>query len=531
SPKELTGPTSQQHESKEDDSYSIDNDFARSTSQMDRNILEEVVSPSSDSPKELTGPTSQQHESKEECDEFTDDVEQPDSIHTPSYIEECKCNVLERNDATMRTDSMHIPSYISEMSAHQEKIEECKHDRLEMNDTGARFDHHTEAVSSLDHALVQRQLHLRNRDLDEYEYIGEVAPPANDNPMLTPCKLSEPTDIAKQKCSSEDASKTARQHAQTQTQQRALNLRPPKSKSKPKPMSKPASFVPRCAYAQTKSMKMRSGVIESKQEKSTKAVRYCKKRLEQLAKPVKHHVYEKENIQPEGRARKSKKKSLDNDDSDDGENFFERMENREKQRQQKLARAAAEALYDARVDKKACPKCGTIQSYDEMIEGQDNCKSDCCKNGKHCYLPPKRFVLKNFEQRMERSAQRRSIALDRIEGERSIIHTSQRMSRRQKELQEKVVKGGGKFDTRMAKDIEARKSKIQHLEKTRMELLIKEHSFKPKLNVSAHMIRHRKGGWDSLAAPLRRYTEEYQPPQESRKKKTKRSRRKPLESP
>ena len=82
----------------------------------------------------------------------------------------------------------------------------------------------------------------------------------------------------------------------------------------------------------------------------------------------------------------------------------------------------------------------------------------------------------------------------------------------------------------MAKDVAARKDKLMNAEKTARLRLEEDYSFKPKLHVAEHLIRNREGGWENLAAPSRRYTEEYQPPVlRTTKKKTKR--RKPLDSP
>mmetsp|Transcript_14112 Transcript_14112/g.24071 ORF Transcript_14112/g.24071 Transcript_14112/m.24071 type:complete len:105 (-) Transcript_14112:406-720(-) len=83
----------------------------------------------------------------------------------------------------------------------------------------------------------------------------------------------------------------------------------------------------------------------------------------------------------------------------------------------------------------------------------------------------------------------------------------------------------------MARDIEARKEKIEHLAKHQIELMSKEYTFTPKLNVAEHLIRNRRGGISELSKPLRRYTEEYQPPKDEIKIKRKRRRKKPLESP
>ena len=92
---------------------------------------------------------------------------------------------------------------------------------------------------------------------------------------------------------------------------------------------------------------------------------------------------------------------------------------------------------------------------------------------------------------------------------------------------------GNDFHTRMAKDIGARKQ--QQLESTTMKFLIKEHSFRPQLNIKEHLIRHRKGGFDRLSAPLRRYTDPYQPPDWDENNKPRRkstiTRRKLVESP
>jgi len=202
------------------------------------------------------------------------------------------------------------------------------------------------------------------------------------------------------------------------------------------------------------------------------------------------------------------------------------METMEQERRESMARATAEALYQARTDKKKCPKCGTCQTYDEMIHDKTECQNDKCRRGKEkqIYQPQSKFEIKSFEERQRRSQHRRSLVVERIEEERRASLVGGRKSQHQQELLDKVEKARGDFHSRMAKDIAARK------DRTRLEEL---HSFKPKLHVAEHLIRNRKGGWENLAAPSRRYTEEYQPPPDDdifRMSKKKR-RRKPLESP
>ena len=512
--KQRDEPTAKFSDESTNDSYSVDDDFT-SSSKQGKNGWNDVASSSPDSPKQCDGTTSQHDEPNEEF------LGEEESASLPIPI-----NIPQQHGNT------------PEKCVHQENINERKQGHLGTNDNVTRIDEHLDAVSSdsFEQTPAQKQTKRDIIETDDYEYIGEVELTRNENttPMHSHCNSNGSTKQQKEpkepKYPSEEASKLQCQDAQTQTKLKSSIHRVHKPRTA---KLKPASFVPRCAYALTKSMKIQRGEIEIKQEEPTKVRRYSKQRLEQLAKPVKHHIYEKENIQPESSSttHKSKKKCLEYD-ADDGGNFLDRMESMERQRQHKLVRAAAEALYVARVDKKVCSNCGTVQSYDEMDEERTKCQNDGCKNGKHYYQPPTLFVLKKFEQRMERSTQRRSLILDRVEEERrsSIIHTSQRMSRRQKALQEKVSKEGNDFNTRMTNDIEARKKKIHHLAEHRVELLSKEYTFAPKLNVAERLIRHRKGGWDSLAKPLRRYTEEYQPPKESRKKKKKRRRKKPLES-
>lgn len=87
----------------------------------------------------------------------------------------------------------------------------------------------------------------------------------------------------------------------------------------------------------------------------------------------------------------------------------------------------------------------------------------------------------------------------------------------------------------MAQDIKTRETKTQNAEKTARAFLEKEYSFRPELNIQEHLIRNRKGGWDSLSAPLRRYTDEYQPYHDDNnfdrsKKKKRKSKRRPIES-
>ena len=113
-----------------------------------------------------------------------------------------------------------------------------------------------------------------------------------------------------------------------------------------------ASYVPRCAYSETKSMKLKKGALQSAEQKSAKLHRYSLERLSQLSKPVEHRAYHSDNGIDFKTANKPKKTPLDS--SECVSSFLERMATKEEERREKLQRAVARAIYDAKVDK-VCP--------------------------------------------------------------------------------------------------------------------------------------------------------------------------------
>lgn len=160
------------------------------------------------------------------------------------------------------------------------------------------------------------------------------------------------------------------------------------------------------------------------------------------------------------------------------------------------------------------------------------CSNDDCRNEKHRYGPTRQFKLRGFEERMKRSAQRRSLIFNRIVEERKskILSTCQKTSRHQQELRD--MASVEDFNIRMANDIREREEKRTTLDQTARAMIGNEHSFKPKLHVVESLIKHRQGGLDHLSQPSRRYTEEYQPPDDEIEQMKKKYRRmkKPLQS-
>lgn len=278
------------------------------------------------------------------------------------------------------------------------------------------------------------------------------------------------------------------------------------------------------------------------EKKPNKVPRYSKRRMNELAKPRAHHVYGK-NTASNTTTRKCDKFSKDhvnkiktnrhdsgNEYVEECVKFLDRMETMEKRRREKLERAAAEALYQAQVNKKRCPNCGTQQSFDEVMDGRNECQNDRCK--KFAYQYPAYFVLSKFEKRMQRSSNRRAEIMGKIEEERRISYSqTHEKSRLQQHLLNKISNGGNDFITRMKKDVEKRKDKIDRLEEISLEIQSKVCTFKPKLNIKEHLIQNRKGGISELAAPIRRNEAPMNTRSNNTKAKKKKRRRKPLESP
>jgi hypothetical protein len=104
------------------------------------------------------------------------------------------------------------------------------------------------------------------------------------------------------------------------------------------------------------------------------------------------------------------------------------------------------------------------------------------------------------------------LIFNRIEEEQKskILSTCQKTSRRQQEFRDRASVED--FNTRMANDIREREEKKTSREQTARAMIGNEHNFKPKLHVVESLIKHRQGGLDRLSQPSRRYTEEYQPP-------------------
>ena len=116
-----------------------------------------------------------------------------------------------------------------------------------------------------------------------------------------------------------------------------------------------------------------------------------------------------------------KKERASRDDSRGGESkeaesgdFMSRMELKEKKRREKLERARGEKEYAVLIDKKCCPNCGAVQSYDEVVSRRNRCKKGGCKNA--LYRKPGMKddnVFLNRLEKMKKDTVRKQKALEK----------------------------------------------------------------------------------------------------------------------
>ena len=77
-----------------------------------------------------------------------------------------------------------------------------------------------------------------------------------------------------------------------------------------------------------------------------------------------------------------------------------------------------ELKYDmmAIADKKRCPRCQNVQSFEEVYGGRDTCPN--CSSGDGCwvgtYETESKFNLKRFEKRMHESRVKKNAAIIKI---------------------------------------------------------------------------------------------------------------------
>lgn len=511
------------------DDYYSDDDFTR-TSQDERcglsSICEEPVDSNDSSFPKRSIINETSHLDERKCNESYDsysldedfasilsrDKEPSTAPRNAAVSTDCECD----DDTKIFSEEKHVP-------AEKNHNEQCE------NDSESQASRSLDKPTTPNHSTSIDDGDCNEETRSDENYIGEVQELEGDVAAESTILETLATNDCKEAANDSNKENEVDAASNKMLPQQSVG-KEGHTNSRCKPKIKKPAPLPRCATLSTKSMSIARKTNETNIDGKTQIKRkYSLKRLQELSKPRKHHMYARNDIT---REIKQTKKA-------DSNSFLERMELMEMERRAKAEFVAgriyssipviygsifrhnhsnhflsvlytAEAKYNSKVDidKLRCPTCGRIQSYSEFIGKSLNCKNDKCSKKKVQYQ--KKTQVNTFLTRLERSTQRRSSKVDEIRAERrsSLSTQCKGKSRTQKALMKKVATEG--FMDRMQKDIHVRQTKISRHVELMDESLRKAHSFKPDIKIPDHLISNRKGGIVSLSAPPRRYTQSFE---------------------
>jgi len=180
--------------------------------------------------------------------------------------------------------------------------------------------------------------------------------------------------------------------------------------------------------------------------------------------------------------------------------FVERQERLEYNRRAKRERRTMELKYDmmAIADKKRCPRCRNVQSFEEVYGGRDTCPN-CSSVGGCCvgtYETESKFNLKRFEKRMHESRVKKNAAIIEIRKARIVAFQKggvdangsgggNNKSKMQSRLMDKIIERQPDFLIRVQNDILARGRKIDDLERKVKDAEAKYCPFRPVISSSS----------------------------------------------
>ncbi|KAL3764871.1 hypothetical protein ACHAWO_006719 [Cyclotella atomus] len=482
------------------DDYYSDDDFTR-TSQDERcglsSICEEPVDSNDSSFPKRSIINETSHLDEHKCNESYDsysldedfasilsrDKEPSTTPRNAAVSTDCECD----DDTKIFSEEKHVP-------AEKNHTEQCE------NDSESQDSRSLDKPTTPNHSTSIDDGDCNEETRSDENYIGEVQVLESDVAAESTILETLATNDCKEAANDSNKENEVDAASNKMLPQQSVG-KEGHTNSRCKPKIKKPAPLPRCATLSTKFMSIARKTNETNIDGKTQIKRkYSLKRLQELSKPRKHHMYARNDIT---REIKQTKKA-------DSNSFLERMELMETERRAKAEFVAAEAKYNSKVDidKLRCPTCGRIQSYSEFIGKSLNCKTDKCSKKKVQYQ--KKTQVNTFLTRLERSTQRRSSKVDEIRAERRSSLSSQckGKSRTQKALMKKVATEG--FMDRMQKDIHVRQTKISRHVELMDESLRKAHSFKPDIKIPDYLISNRKGGIVSLSAPPRRYTQSFE---------------------
>ncbi|GMI18318.1 hypothetical protein TrLO_g6180 [Triparma laevis f. longispina] len=249
-------------------------------------------------------------------------------------------------------------------------------------------------------------------------------------------------------------------------------------------------------------------VKPSYQKKKKTTAKLSVEKLDRIAKPVRKYAgrddgrFAKESDKVECTFKPSKSKAavsamkssdcgydfLDNLEKNSSD-FIKRMDGFEMFRRKKFRRDQEEQYYESGVDKKQCPNCGQLQSYDEWAEKRGECTGERCSEG-FAYCIPNAFMMERFEKRMEKSSKNREKGMKKMYKELNPKVVIQR-SKIQQDLLQKISSKNETFEQRMYSDINAKTKKIEEAQKLNYTAFNQECTFTPDLNVDAKWLKNR----------------------------------------
>ena len=139
----------------------------------------------------------------------------------------------------------------------------------------------------------------------------------------------------------------------------------------------------------------------------TKEVRPTRKAKREIVDRLCEQKY-RLNVRPEREEIRSAKVSQDKI-----EKFLRRMDASGRGRADRLDKKRAEKDYNARIDKKICPKCGTAQTYDEVVKRKKRCQN--C-NVKYRSKADWETVRNSFYERMNKRDESPAVPVKRNNG-------------------------------------------------------------------------------------------------------------------
>jgi hypothetical protein len=174
---------------------------------------------------------------------------------------------------------------------------------------------------------------------------------------------------------------------------------------------------------------------------------------------------------------------------ENGADYVQRMEAKEENRRKSKEKERGRLDYDAKIDKLSCPKCGTIQTYDEVISKKKYCQNPHCNMQPYTKGKTWADCERSFVERLQEQEKKKAERLAKVkeEEERKYVPKPRlafdRDTGRMKEVKPTKIP----WDEVQKGFFERTESKMAEKDEKKKELEMKykedkQFDFKPKLN-------------------------------------------------